>query len=287
MAPNKRKAPPTEPGDDDDDWDDHAKELLACRWSEWRRVNPVRAPQVNTVFTKRPSKPEQAAWTMYKTPRQSWFVTPFALNMPKDFSHSLNSTPDKYKLYRYTHQPDGKGTEEKYYEHYTNIHRMRNLATRHPLVSNVDLHKVSKAKDRTDFNARGRATKYHQSPWDLLLTLAASGAQMYVGVTVNKIAENLITMWYQLASGSGREATEYMEAIFLDLCEAQHIEPAEMANRSSRPQTTPPSAAGAFETISAGFRTNISCCPRWQYDCTLWCDIVASGTMSGLAPKLF
>ena len=42
---------------------------------------------------------------------------------------------------------------------------------------------ITKSLDPKEFNAMGRCTKYHQSPWDLKIYLAVSDAYMKVGCT--------------------------------------------------------------------------------------------------------
>ena len=70
--------------------------------------------------------------------------------------------------------------------HYTNIHRVRLLAMRHPLVDEVEEHRPDKAHDKTIRNSIQRALNGHQSTHDLKFTLAASGAKMILGVSVHK-----------------------------------------------------------------------------------------------------
>ena len=64
---------------------------------------------------------------------------------------------------------------------------MRFLAERHPQIEKVWKHKESKSFDPSTFDSYGRAEAYHQAPFDLAIGLAASGAEMYVGVTTNKV----------------------------------------------------------------------------------------------------
>ena len=76
------------------------------------------------------------------------------------------------------------------HQHYTNVHRIMHLAQQHPLVDEVSFHNINKEVDRSTHNPQGRCIKGHQSPHDLHL-ITATGAQMYVGVTVNGTAEGL------------------------------------------------------------------------------------------------
>ena len=54
----------------------------------------------------------------------------------------------------------------------------------------MDKRKVEKERGLSEFNEYGRATKYHQSPWDLKLTWNYD-VTIVVGVSVNKTAANL------------------------------------------------------------------------------------------------
>ena len=64
------------------------------------------------------------------------------------------------------------------HEHWTNIHRIRYLAEKHPQIETVREHKQNKARDPKHFDSYGRAAKFHQAPFDLAIGLAASGAEM-------------------------------------------------------------------------------------------------------------
>ena len=73
-------------------------------------------------------------------------------------------------------------------EHYTNIYRVAWLARQHPLVDAVDILKVKGHKSACD--TTGRAMRHHQSPWNLRLTIGASGAVstlMMVGLSVRNL----------------------------------------------------------------------------------------------------
>ncbi|CAK0796164.1 unnamed protein product, partial [Prorocentrum cordatum] len=127
-------------------------------------------------------------------------------------------------------------------EHYTNIHRLRALLLSHPLVSTATPHKVDKALDPKCFDEDGWAYKYHQSPWDLSVTLAASGAKFTLGWTTNHIKKPLAAMWWLM---QGKAATAdnlaHAEAIFLDVAEAAR----------SWPLGFPPEEGGAGASASS------------------------------------
>ena len=110
-------------------------------------------------------------------------------------------------------------------EHWTNIHRMMELADRHPEVQFVVKHKESKKLDASQFDQNGRAQRFHQSNFDLQLGLAATGAAMYVGVTVNGITSKdtehhqggLIALWW--SAPNNPSIVSVAEAIFFDITE--------------------------------------------------------------------
>ena len=127
---------------------------------------------------------------------------------------------------------------------------------KHPFVDNVQVHKLEKQNDHSKLDEQGRCTKYHQSPWDLRITLAASGAQMDFGITVNKTNKNLFSLWYK-PTGKSSHAEKQMEAIFFDLCEAQHKTPPEFAGHCCVQVKIDTSASGAFRTMWAAYTTNM------------------------------
>ena len=110
-------------------------------------------------------------------------------------------------------------------QHYTNIERMERLASTHPLVSSVTPWKPMKALDPSTFDEIGRCTAFHQSKYDLSLILAASGAEMRCGCTVNGTAKSLVNLWW-MPVGKRHTTTslQHCEAIFYDIVEAEHRE---------------------------------------------------------------
>ena len=114
--------------------------------------------------------------------RQQWVMVP-TLNLVPQPTENLVLSPDEANLQRFI-----TPCQKFWREHWTNIHRIKALAERHPEVGTVENHKeLQKARDKSEFDENGRAIRNHQSPFDLLLTLAATGAAMYVGVTANKV----------------------------------------------------------------------------------------------------
>ena len=197
------------------------------QWLEWRAKNPVRGNEGAPVYTfvvvtRRPAQGAQMPWLGYalkKGNRQEWLYAPFLMDRDKQHTQPLAGAPAEAELMQVTRR--GKPVV-----HYTNIHRMKHLASTHPLVSSLTEHKADKAADHSVFDKVGRATKNHQSPFDLKLTLAASGAQMYVGFTVKSVQKDLASMWW--APGKGlQNGSEFAKAraIFYDIAEAAHQQP--------------------------------------------------------------
>ena len=77
------------------------------------------------------------------------------------------------------------------------------------------------------FNSIGRCVAFHQSPWDLQLTLAASGATMYVGFTINEVRDDLACIWCAPGRGLQQDVAECFKAraVFFDIAEAEHQQP--------------------------------------------------------------
>ena len=114
-------------------------------------------------------------------------------------------------------------------EHWTSIHRITFLACRHPMVLNVSEHKNSKGHDASTFDANGRATRFHQSPHDLVIQLscpsgANSGATMFMGVSVNACPRDLLSIWWQPGKAMSAAQTEQARALFFDLAEAERMD---------------------------------------------------------------
>ena len=223
--PSKRKRTQTEIHIDDIfGANDEEVSRGAERRKAWRADVPTRKPTNVSLEYKdfaRPTPCEQQAWTYYTHPvsRQSWVTPPFLVPMTNT-TQSLTGAPAKAKLMEVTRNGEKM-------QHYTNIHRIQHLAERHPLVSFVGTHKVHKAADPSRFNKEGRCTKFHQSPWDLAITLGASGAVMHVGATVNNTNAMLLSLWWKPVHK--RDWTPGMEkiaeSIFLDITEVDHTDP--------------------------------------------------------------
>ena len=106
-------------------------------------------------------------------------MTPFLTSAQEGFTQPLAGAPQDAELFQCM-------VAGKMMQHYSNIHRVSHLASTHPLVHSVMPHNI--VNDDSEFDAQGRCTKLHQSPWDLELTLAASGVHMLLRSTVNRVA---------------------------------------------------------------------------------------------------
>ena len=150
-------------------------------------------------------------------------------------------------------------------QHYSNIHRVSHLASTHPRVSSVTPHKINKRLEPSEFNKQGRCTKYHQSPWDLEITLKESGAQMHVGCTVSKVAANLLSFWWTLVHRHGwtEQVKSIGEAIFFDITEIQHKGLAVQGNvvRIVAEETTIPGSGGFSSTDQPRSSSNAGVAP--------------------------
>ena len=190
-----------------------------AEWESWRQKVGVRKPsneKIEKHAWARPSKPQQRKWHYYTDTTidqcQSWIMTPFLTSAQEGFTQPLAGAPQDAELF----QCMVAGT---LVQHYSNIHRVSHLASTHPRVSSVTPHKIDKRLEQSEFNKQGRCTKYHQSPWDLEITLKESGAQMHVGCTVSKVAANLLSFWWTLVHRHGwtEQVKSIGEAIFSTL----------------------------------------------------------------------
>ena len=256
MAMAKRTARNSASGEDDDYSEDNAMMARVPKWKAWRLEFPVRANEgkgisdQNKLPKTRPKKSEQREWQVYTeqeqktrkdktftTTRQQWMMTPFLV--PSDASQTLSGAPATADLFTCSWR-------DQEVMHYTNIHRVQHLAEKHPLVAMVGQHKMEKALDPAEFNNIGRCKKFHQSPWDLKVTLAASGAEMVVGVSVNGAASELLSTWWRPIGQFDEKALHFMEAIFFDIVEGDHLEPQEVPEHLWQTTGARPFGHGVF-----------------------------------------
>ena len=203
----------------------HIGETVEEEWTQWRAEHPVRAnagapPNRCIRVSGRPSKSTQMPWCSYATiKKKEWLFVPFLCERGGGSTQSLTGAPSEADLQQVVY----KGQN---FEHYSNIHRIQHLASGHPRVAQVVPQGAHHRDPPATFNSIGRCVKFHQSPWDLKLTLAASGATMYVGFTVNAVRDDLACMWWRPGSGL-QDVTEYFKAraVFFDIAEAEHQQP--------------------------------------------------------------
>ena len=218
----------------------------ASEWLEFRKYFPVRAPQpLAHTGHDRPTKDQQQPWHRYRSldresrlQTQEWLFVPFLVPVP---TRRLPMNRPQHNLWEGRNPATGGPAM-----HWTNIERIRELCGWHPMVSEVEEHKATKAEDRSIFNAIQRATKGHQSPHDLMLTIAASGAKFRIGVTVNDAHKDLLSLWWCPGKGLNTLQRKVAEAIFFDLVEAEHVVPAELraAFQRATPAQPPPFPIG-------------------------------------------
>ena len=146
-------------------------------WITYRSAYLSRRNSGRLNFTRRPKpgKPDQRAWHVYEQRNehqcQQWVLVP-TLNPVSQLTEPLAGAPSEANLFAC--KPPLQG----WHEHWTNIHRIRYLAEKHPQIETVREHKQNKARDPKHFDSYGRAAKFHQAPFDLAIGLAASGAEM-------------------------------------------------------------------------------------------------------------
>ena len=219
---------------------DHAglDPVLARDWVAFRDRFPARGASVTWTDKPRPGKSEQTCWHHYCQLRQAgknqggsrlrvgqeWWLPPFLVPFAGKADVAL---PQDQALWQgpATTQPEHTGGEEVY-EHYTNIHRIERLAEEHPLVLSVAKFKIEKMWDKAIRNDIGRATKYHHSPWDLLLHVCHC-VEMVVGCSTHDCAAGLLSLWWKPASGEklSAEQESVARAVFFDLVEGPHLCP--------------------------------------------------------------
>ena len=195
-------------------------ETVEEEWTQWRAEHPVRAnagapPNRCIRVSGRPSKSTQLPWCSYATiKKKEWLFVPFLCERGGGSTQSLTGAPSEADLQQVVYQGQN-------FEHYSNIHRIKHLASGHPLVAEVE--KLNKPKKGDHHDGIGRCVKGHQSPFDLKLTLAASGATMYVGFTVSAVQYCMASIWWRPGSGS-QDVTERdaARAVFFDITEAEH-----------------------------------------------------------------
>ena len=192
---------------------------------KWRRGWPVRVPNGRPVaeisVSAKPSPRAQLPWHAYRMesdPHYEMIAVEFSVDITER-AQPLAGCIDK-PLKQVT-------INGRRMEHFHSIDRIAEAATSHPEVAEVEKHNLRKQYDLSEFDETGRATRYHhQSPWDLKLRLAATGATMYVGYTVNDAIATMAKIWWHCGSGLRNSVDrETARMIFYDIAEAQHKQP--------------------------------------------------------------
>ena len=144
-------------------------------------------------------------------------------------------------------------------QHYTNIERMERLALTHPLVSSVMPWNPMKAMDPSTFDEIGRCKTYHQSKRDLSFIVAASGAEMHCGCTVNETAKTLVSLWWRpVGQKHNMYSLQQCEAIFYDVVEAEHRELEWLA----RPASQVAASGASSSTAAPGQQATLAATPQ-------------------------
>ena len=136
-------------------------------------------------------KGQQANWSIY-TAKQQNSVTKILqqhLIIPLFVPHSQNGPTQPLAGDALT-APTQRGGKE----HVTNIYRMEASLKEHPEVDCVNRWKEHKGEDDSRFDKDGRCVHGHQSPFDIRVNLAATGAKMELGCTANKINKESLAL---------------------------------------------------------------------------------------------
>ena len=155
---------------------------------------PNGGPVAEILVPVKPTPTDQLPWHAYRMqsdPHYEMIVVRFLV----DITERAQPLAGWTSLKRYT-------INGRLMEHFHNIDRIAELAMSHPEVAEVQKHNLHNQQYVLSwFDETGRATRYHQSPWDLKLRLAATGATMYVGYTVNGAGAGMANIW--MCPGSG------------------------------------------------------------------------------------
>ena len=205
-------------GDNDDGGTtDFFGDMVAAEWGRWRKAHPVRtcAPAAGGIADSKRTKPSVtggAPWTTYRNlqgnsspgaerPQQEWLYVPYAslVGCPdwpsptQPLAGFSGIVGEGARLHTFMPLAGGDGQMEVY----TNIYRIMQLAATHPAIDDCKEHAINKATETRILCERTlRATKGHQAPFNLKLTLAASGAPFRMGVTALDVREDLLAIWY-------------------------------------------------------------------------------------------
>ena len=203
-------------GDEEPDFAD----VLNRDWRQWRAIHPVRAcapapggirtPQGDEPLATTVLLPDALSWNTYwesgevaGSIRRECLVVPYA-NLVDCKGCPGAAEPlagEKRQLHSYPPNNGGPGMMQEY----TNVLRINQLALDHPLVGEVDPYRICKAAKRRKLDPVTLRAKWgHQSEFDLKMTLAATGAIFYMGVSVQGVKDDQVKLWYV----TGKTATK-------------------------------------------------------------------------------
>ena len=148
--------------------------------------------------------------------QQEWMMVPVL----------IDGLPDRNSVHGYVPEHNIWQCPGKQQMHYTSIWRIWYLAAKHPFVDEAEQVKKPPATHNVD-RETGRATKGHQSEFNISITLAASGAKMLVGLTANATNKSLLALWWSPGKGCFTDHNQLAiaESIFYDIAEAEHKVP--------------------------------------------------------------
>ncbi len=162
------------------------------------------------------------------------------------------------------------------HQHYTNIHRIARLASCHPMAISQEPFElaVGLGRRQATFNSVGRAIEFHQSHFDLRLSLANRVA-MIVGRSVDGARQDLLRLWWGPFGGCEltSEQESLAQAVFFDVAEAAHEVPRAYTVGfhpafGCHPPAAPPAAARGirvepwrFSTAAPSISTSTSTSP--------------------------
>ena len=171
-------------------------------WAAFRAEHPARCsaqPLAGNPY-KRPNKSGQSDWGVYTNMVTGTKIFQQHVIVPVLIPQPLAGPTPEVDGIRGT-QPWRRDSDNT--EHVTNIDRMRALLAKHPQVAGVETTKDYKANDPQTLEAngsgrcKGKDGAGHQSPFDLHAYLAASGAKMELGCTVNVVKARSIALWWK------------------------------------------------------------------------------------------
>ena len=128
----------------------HGIQPLVGDWLGWRKRFAVRAQSLTRTLKPRPgSKMDQLPWHTYRSLKQNgtmdqeWLYAPFLVAAL--VSQPLTGQQASRRLWQ-------GNVGQVFSRHYTDIHRVRALAQEHPLIEEVEFHKLEKGNEAPNLN---------------------------------------------------------------------------------------------------------------------------------------